>query len=766
MRNFPIPAVGLRWAALAVALLGPVTHARAAESPSPIPPANKGQAMDYGPFLSSTVQAGVNAGQTNLVLKGVVIKLGGSAMVCFDTDTLRMAAGWRSTPLDISKTHLTSYKGSDGAFAPDHPLFFSSPGPGWANRGSFDEPRIQLSGPLPGAWGKYLGLYRSGEKVILHYRAGHTEIWELPQFAEIAGADVFSRTFKFAGGASEQTVLLCNLPEAPQSAAFEGGDGDVSGKTWRIRFAVVGGGGTSLGIDAHQRVFLKVPPLRDGGLFQVRLAVARGPELRVPEKGDLHRAGELADPEQLCAGGPSQWEAPVMTTGRRGADTGPYVVDHLTLPDKNPWGSWMRLTALDFFADGRAAVSTWNGDVWIVSGIDENLRRLSWKRFAAGLYEPLGLRIIQDQVYVLGRDQITRLTDLNADGEADHYQNFNNDGFVANSYHAFALDLQTDSEGNFYYTRCGHRAPSELPLNGAILKVSKDGATTSVYATGFRAANGLGIGPGNQITCSDNQGNWVPSSRLNWVKPGGFYGFVPHSGRPAPPKEYDPPLCWLPMTADNSSGGQVWAPAAGWGPLSGRLLHTSYGTCSLFLVFYENIGELVQGGVVRLPLQFDSGIMRGRFRPQDGQLYLVGLKGWTTRAVRDGCLERVRYTGKPLRQPLALKARPGGVEIEFSCRLDPASAGDPQNYAVEQWNYKWSAEYGSPDFSVSRPGERGRDQVTITSAELQPDSTKVFLKLAGLQPVMQMRVQFRIAAEDGANVAGEIYNTIHKVPAP
>ena len=39
-----------------------------------------------------------------------------------------------------------------------------------------------------------------------------------------------------------------------------------------------------------------------------------------------------------------------------------------------------------------------------------------------------------------------------------------------------------------------------------------------------------------------------------------------------------------------------------WGPFKGRLLHLSYGTCSLFLVLKEEVNGQVQGGVVRFPL--------------------------------------------------------------------------------------------------------------------------------------------------------------------
>jgi hypothetical protein len=81
------------------------------------------------------------------------------------------------------------------------------------------------------------------------------------------------------------------------------------------------------------------------------------------------------------------------------------------------------------------------------------------------------LRIVNDEVFVLCRDQLMRLRDLNGDGEADFYECFNNDTWVSPSYHAFAFDLQTDRAGNFYYTRCGQRVDPVLPLNGGMVKV-------------------------------------------------------------------------------------------------------------------------------------------------------------------------------------------------------------------------------------------------------------------------------------------------------
>ena len=68
------------------------------------------------------------------------------------------------------------------------------------------------------------------------------------------------------------------------------------------------------------------------------------------------------------------------------------------------------------------AVCSISGDVWRVSGVDDKLDHLKWRRFATGLNQPLGIKVVKDEVYVLGRDQITRLHDLNGDGEADFYE--------------------------------------------------------------------------------------------------------------------------------------------------------------------------------------------------------------------------------------------------------------------------------------------------------------------------------------------------------
>jgi len=678
------------------------------QEPDEVKAGGKGVKMDYGPFLTSTVSRVKYKADTDLLAyKCLSIRVAPDATACFDTDLVRMAGGWTGGFLDYSNTHLVSYKGSlpttiQGTL-------------------KFSTERPDGLGPLPKEIARWNGLYLHGDKVVLSYTVEGCPVLELPGFEQ----GVFTRTFR--AGPSRK----------PLTMQLRAGDAAVSLVDPPAGHALLSGGR------------LLLPPLEKSVVFRVAIG------------GESRTA--LTDPAELVKGGPPRW-SPVETKGVLGVGVGPYGVDTLTLPDPNPWNSWIRPTAMDFFSDGRAALCTWNGDVWTVSGIDDTLARLTWRRLATGLYEPLGLRIVDDKVHVLGRDQITRLHDLNGDGEADFYENFHNALINMASYHDFPFELHTDPEGNFYYARCGHRVESTVPLHGCVVKVSKDGSRHEVIATGLRAPNGLSVGPKGEITCSDNQGNWCPASRVNWVRKGGFYGYVPHSGTKEAPKDHDPPLCWIPQALDNSSGGQIWVTSDLWGPFKGKLLHTSYGTASLFHVPYELVDGQAQGGVVKFPLAFASGIMRGRFHPKDGQLYVCGMRGWQTTGVRDGCLQRVRYTGKPVHMVLAMRATRTGVDLEFPNPLDRETATNLDAWGALWWNYTWSEKYGSPDISVENPKKQGRDPVEIKSVKLSDDGRTVSLEIPGMRPVMQLLLKARLKSADGTPVPVELYSTVNRLP--
>src|SRR5687767_3216270 len=154
----------------------------------------------------------------------------------------------------------------------------------------------------------------------------------------------------------------------------------------------------------------------------------------------------------------------------------------------------------------------------------------------------------------------------------------------------------------------------------------------------------------------------------------------------------------------------------------------------MMLVLRQKTEHGAQGAIVPLPGRFLSGAVRAAFRKQDGQLYVVGTRGWTSNAIRDGSFQRVRYTGKKVYWPTACEAVRDGIRLTFSEPLTRETAEDTGSYALEQWNYKYSKEYGSKEYSALAPDTAGHDAVELASATLENERT-IFLRIANLRPV-------------------------------
>jgi hypothetical protein len=506
--------------------------------------------------------------------------------------------------------------------------------------------------------------------------------------------------------------------------------------------------------DAPARLKLLLAQVTDAGqttAFERLLEETRGPMNLKP----------------LTQGGPARWEETVTTKPVTMGDTdGAFVLESITVPFENPYRAWMRTGGFDFFPDGRrAAVCTVMGDMWIVDGLGGEFGEVTWKRIATGMYEPMGVRIVDDQIYVTCRDQITRLHDLNGDGEVDYYEAFSNDNQTSEHFHEFAQCLETDDAGNFYYVKAaGHDHAARFPHHGALLKVSPDGQRTEVLATGFRAPNGLWASPDGAFwLTTDQEGHWTPENRINWIEQDQYHGYVlAYHDVEQPEDDFIPPLAWVHKKYDNSPSEAFFIESKRWGLLDGKMAHLSYGKGKVFHVMYETASNgLKQGGVSELPIkQMPTGLQRCRFNPRDGQMYLLGLFVWCSDQTQPGGFYRVTYTGEPLYMPLALNVAKDGVVIRFTEDLNPTSGGDPGNYSVEMWKYWRRREYGSPDFKVLSQGE-GHDSLEVSAAVVSSDRRSVFLEIPGIRSVPQMHIDINIRAADGTRIRTYVHHTIH-----
>lgn len=518
-----------------------------------------------------------------------------------------------------------------------------------------------------------------------------------------------------------------------------------------------------------QSVRLVIPAGSQPIRFQLLYAPLAAGENSAALRAELAAVPATRDLAPLTLGGPPLWPDRLPTQAAPlGAADGPFVVEDLTLPNANPWRSWLRCTAFDFFADGdRAAICTWQGDVWLVQGLRDPTGHLQWQRIASGLFQPLGLRIVAEQIYVLGRDQITRLHDLNGDNETDYYENFNNDAQVTEHFHEFAMDLQTDAQGEFYYMKAArHALPAVVPQHGTLIHVTRDGQSSEILAGGFRAPDGLLVNGDGTYFSSDQEGHWTPMNRINLIRPGGFYGNMMAANPTARAEEAtDQPVCWIHREIDRSPTAQLWVREPSWGPLQNALLSLSYGTGKTYRVLLQQAEGILQGGIVQLPVpELPTGIQRGRFHPDDQRLYVCGMFGWSSDKTLSGGFYRIRYTGQPIRTPEAIEAYREGILLRFSEPLDGTSAADWRNYACSRWNYQRTANYGSNDYRVS-DGKPGRDLVPVAGVSVSDDQQTVFLHIPEMRTCMQMRVRYQLSSSDGAAVAGLVDHTIHVLPA-
>lgn len=463
-------------------------------------------------------------------------------------------------------------------------------------------------------------------------------------------------------------------------------------------------------------------------------------------KTDLETASD-ALVSQCLKGGPTQWPEWIETKGVLGQGE-PFATDTLTLPFDNPYGTLFFVSGHDFFSDGSAAICTMTGEVWLVRGIDEKLEKLRWKRFATGLHQPLGLKIVKDKVHVLGRDQITRLHDLNGDDEADFYECVTNAQETSPGGHDYITGLEMDDAGRFY-TASG---------NQGIIRITDD--KVDVLATGFRNPNGLALSPdGKFITTSVQEGDWTPSSSICQVELGVNEGSHFGAGGPKKGQAPEPPLMYLPRGEDNSSGGQCFVTGQPWAALkgNGNLTHFSPGTGTGWLVMRQQVASRWQGAAVRIAGSFDSGAQTGRFHPKDGQLYVTGMQGWGCYTPLDGCFQRVRYTGGSTAVPIAFEACENGVMLRFDRALDQATAAKTACHFAQCWNYNYSAAYGSPEMSVRYADTVGHDPLEIQSAQVLEDGKALFLEIPQLVPASMIHLRVSVSAER----AHDVFLTAH-----
>ncbi|MCP4975440.1 MAG: cytochrome c, partial [Maribacter sp.] len=343
--------------------------------------------------------------KNNFAYKGIAVRLDegeggvskGKAWMIFDHDLMRVAGGWTGdgfidwNGILLNDKHET-YPRTIGK------LHFETPvGPGWANpeTGSFVDPRFRARdgrafGPLPKNWSDYKGLYHHGDKIIISYTVGKSNILE-ELGREISGKQtVFTRTLNISPSSS-----LLKMKVAPVTSKVE----------------IIGEGGSLSKEDGF--VMMTVQKSR-AATVKLFIADSSLPDL----VGFVANSVLPEDLNQYTKGGPSHYPEKIKSVITPSLEDKLFAVDQLTPPFDNPWACRMKLSGIDFLNDANNAVAcATDGDVWLISGLTDGSSELTWQRIGSGLFQPLGIKVIDDNIYVICRDQLVLRRDYNGDNE-------------------------------------------------------------------------------------------------------------------------------------------------------------------------------------------------------------------------------------------------------------------------------------------------------------------------------------------------------------
>ncbi|EGX56646.1 large, multifunctional secreted protein [Streptomyces zinciresistens K42] len=445
----------------------------------------------------------------------------------------------------------------------------------------------------------------------------------------------------------------------------------------------------------------------------------------------------------------------------------------LDLTDLRPEGFEPQVSGMDWLPDGRLAITTWGGtdttagEVYLLDNVTGATSRdkVTVKKIASGLREPMGIKYVDGSLYVSQKHELTRLVDTNGDFVTDQYRRVATWPFSGN-FHEFAFGLLY-RDGYFYVNLSvainyggATTVPQPAPGRGAAYKVSKKTGKIQPVAGGLRTPNGIGWGPGGGLFTTDNQGGWLPASKLVQIKPKRFFNHYTEPAGPFDDRAVTQPVLWLPQNEiANSPSTPLYLTK---GRFAGQMLigDVTYG--GLQRGFLEKVKGEYQGAVFRYTQGLEAGVNRITMGP-DGAVYAGGLGAggnWGQEGKLRFGLQKLTPNGKNTFDIKEMRAVPGGFDLEYTQRLSQATAQElAARYQAQQWRYTPTSDYGGPKIAEER--------LKVASATLAADGRTVRLRLDGLKPgrVVYVRSPRPFASESGEKLwSTEAWYTLNSLP--
>ncbi|MFT5423391.1 MAG: type 1 glutamine amidotransferase [Phycisphaerales bacterium] len=474
-----------------------------------------------------------------------------------------------------------------------------------------------------------------------------------------------------------------------------------------------------------------------------------------------------------------------------------------TIDTIHPDGFDPMVGCLTTLPDGRLLIGTFeprnngvqltepDGTLWTLTNIPEpggdHPNGIVVEEFAQGFYHPLGMCVVDGALYIAERDQITRMQDLDGDGDYETRSTLAS-GWTNDNYHHFTFGL-AHHDGYLYATLStsigsageevtageiiGINGPN--PANrGTLMKIDIQTGAIEYVAGGFRTPNGVLADDAGRVFVGENQGAWQPACRVNHVQPGRFYGHYnethattasyPEGGVPALFSEAGPtalPALWLPQNeVCNSPTSFLMVPA---GSFEGQMLIGELKLGGIRRASLEEVNGVVQGAVFRFSQGFEGGVNRLLWGPEingEPTIY-VGCIGeqatWSWRGTRTG-LQRMTPTGDDSTLEFhSINATETGFTLHFTRPASVEDLRDPSTYTLSQWRYTPVPDYGGPKVDL--------EPLSVTEAVPSEDGRSVTITVPGLKPGRCVYLRADPAGAGGETMwSPEAWYTLNEIP--
>jgi len=443
----------------------------------------------------------------------------------------------------------------------------------------------------------------------------------------------------------------------------------------------------------------------------------------------------------------------------------PWTIDYLSPPN----GAVLEVGGMGFMEDGDMVVSTRRGQVWRIKTPEAtDPEDAVFTLICEGLHEGLGLAVVDNEIYVMQRSEVSKLLDLDGDQRIDEVQTITQDFGMSGNYHEFGFGLPVDSEGNMYFSlNLGFWNPhwwhgkSRAPYRGWVLRLSPDGKVTPL-AGGLRSPAGMGFLEDGTLLVTDNQGDWMAVCPVYAIKEGAFYGHPaslrwydnqpdvePSDTQPHPEITREHPALWLPYKWSRSTGNVILDTTNG--PFQGQYLIAELTNGQILRADFEEIDGVLQGACW-LAHQRVGSSYHIELGP-DGTLYSgMTNRGWGGLAPGSG-IARIKYNGELPLEMNGAHLLENGFDITFTKPL--AKAPDIQG---EKYDYHYWWEYGSPKQHI--------EPLSVEDVVLSEDGYSARVIIGNLEAgkCVMLKLSDAMSTDGSALLHNEISYTINKMP--